>query len=163
MTELLKAQVLGLKETNAVIKQLPVELATKVYLKALQSGATFLKDELRRDAPYSLRTRAKFAKLVHTKYGSYMHLNHLRDMIKTRKILATSISFNIVVTVGKGFWGAFDEYGTYKQPSHPFFRPTFDRTKVQILEMVAKQLGTGVEQAAQRLTGPLNKSGLLRK
>jgi HK97 gp10 family phage protein len=161
MPDLLMMKITGGDELAKVLRQLPEEISEKVIKQSLQAGATYLKDEMRAAAPYGTGSKERFATLVHTKHGDYMHLHHLRDMIKTRVMIATNISCEIIVTVGKGFWGMFDEFGSSHQSARPWFRPVFDRTKTQVVDIVGRQIGLSIEKAAKKLSGTLKRSGLL--
>jgi len=162
MPDLMRMQLTGGDELARVLRQLPNEISEKVIQQSLQAGASYMKDEARVSAPYGSGSHERFATLVHTKHGDYMHLHHLRDMIKTKVLIATKISCEIIVTVGKGFWGMFDEFGSEHQSARPWLRPVFDRTKTQVIDIVGRQIGLSIENAAKKLAGSLKRSGLLR-
>lgn len=161
MVDWVKFSITGASEVNKVIQQLPKELAQNVYLQSLRQAANTLRTSLQKAAPYGQQSHKKYAKDVKTKFGSFTKLAHIRDMIKTTVVTKTDISFQIDVHSGKAFWGAFYEFGTSKQAPHPFFRPTFDRDKEQLVGIIGVEMGKKIESTAIRLAGPLNKSGLL--
>jgi HK97 gp10 family phage protein len=46
--------------------------------------------------------------------------------------------------------GLFQEFGTYKQPPHPFMRPAWESTKEQALSIIGKELWIEIRKAAER-------------
>lgn len=46
--------------------------------------------------------------------------------------------------------GLFQEFGTYKQPPHPFMRPAWEATKELARDIVGKQLWIEIRKAGER-------------
>lgn len=162
MADLVKIELKGAKDLNKTIKQLPIELQKRVYVQSMRKGAVIFRDEAKMRAPYG--TDFQKRSYVKKKKGiATTHFVKLRDEIKITVTKKTDISFELAVHVGSAYWGMFGEYGTSHQPAHPWLRPTFDAKAQEALDVVGESLGKGVERTAEKLAGPLAKSGLLRR
>lgn len=160
--QLMTLNLLGADELNKTLKQLPKELSQKVYMQSLRKGAVLMRDAAKERAPYGSdfekRSYARKKKGVAT-----THFVKLRDEIRITVTTKTDISFAVAVHVGAAYWGMFQEYGTSHQAARPWLRPAFDATAELSINTIGQALGAGVERAAERLAGPLAKSGLLKR
>lgn len=162
MANLVRVQLLGADELNSAIQRLPRELADKVYLQALRKGANLVRDKAKERAPYG-RDFSKRAFTRSKKGTSRTELFKLRDQVKVTVTLKTGVSFAMAVHIGAAYWGMFQEFGTSKMSAHPWFRPAWDASGEDALTIIGESLGKGIERTAERLAGPLSKSGLLKR
>ena len=135
-----KIEIKGAKELEKVLRMLPRKMSEDVLVRATRSGASIVRNEVKRRAPVGSGP-------AHPKYG------RLKNNIKTTKIKQRGGAASIVVHTGKAFWGSFLEFGTSKMPAHPFFRPAFDAIWPKALEKIGERLGINLEKAATQLAG----------
>lgn len=135
-----KIEIKGAKELEKVLRQLPRKMSEDVLVRATRSGATLIKNEVKKRAPVGRGP-------AHPKYG------RLKDNIKTTKIRNRGGAATIALHTGKAFWGSFLEFGTSKMSAHPFFRPAFDSVWPKALNKIGERLGINLEKAATQLAG----------
>lgn len=159
-------RITGAKEMEAALRQLPDYIAKKVVVSALKEAAQPILDEARARAPVGQESKGR-VRLRRSKKGKVTISNYgklkLDLKIVTVPAKLTAYSATVAVTVGKAFWGMFLEFGTRHQRKTPFLRPAFEAKKMEALNRLGQALGRGIEQAAEKLAGPLAKSGLKRK
>jgi HK97 gp10 family phage protein len=153
--------ILGAKELEAALKQLPEEIAKKVATSAVMAGAKVVLEEARHTAPVGQESKGR-VRVRTTKKGNVVISNYgkLKLSLRAIKVRNSTHSVTVAVTVGKAFWGMFQEFGTSKMRARPWFRPAFDASWPKALDVMGKSLGEGIERAAKRLAGPFRKSGL---
>ena len=164
MTEFIRID--GAKELEAVLKQLPDYIAKNVVRQALRKAAVPILEEARRTAPVGTESKGR-TRLRTTKKGKVTVANYgkLRGELKIITVpdSKTQASAAVAVTVGKAYWGVFQEFGTSRMPNprhKGWFRRAFDSKARAALDVLGKELGAGIEKAAVKLAGPLKRSGL---
>lgn len=159
-------RITGAREMEAVLRQLPATIAKQVLTKALREAAEPVLEEARALAPVGQEAKGR-VRLRTTKRGKVSIANYgkLKLSLRVANVPAnrTPHSATVVVTVGKAFWGLFVEFGTRFMSARPFLRPAFESKKIEALNRLGKSLGEQIEKAAQRLAGPLARSGLRRR
>jgi HK97 gp10 family phage protein len=131
----------GAAELRAALEELGNEVATKVGRRANRLAAVEMRDVMVSTAPESKADKSPGSK----KFGS------LKTNIKVR--LAKARRENVIVynvTVGRAFWGFFQEFGTRNQPAYPWMRPAFDATVRLAIDTQTGELRTGIERAAKK-------------
>lgn len=140
-------KIIGLRETEKVLKALGPKLAERELMKALRAGGNVIKKEVKARAPVGTEP-------PNAKFGT------LKDNIKTTAIKKTRFAGEVAVHTGKAYWAMFVEFGTVKMPARPFIGPAFDAVKKNAIDKFVKTLGRGVEKTALELAG---KFGSLKK
>lgn len=56
-------------------------------------------------------------------------------------------------------YAAFQEFGTVKQPPHPYLRPAWDSRKGEVEEIFSKELAAEYEKTANRIASRFFKKG----
>jgi len=135
-----KLEIKGAKELEKVIRMLPRKMGEDVLVRATRSGATIVKNEIKKRAPVGKGP-------AHPKYG------RLKNNIKTTKIKQRGGAATIAVHTGKAYWGSFLEFGTSKMSARPFFRPAFDSRWPKALDKIGERLGINLEKVAKQLAG----------
>ena len=130
----------GLKELDAKLAMLQTEVATKLGVQAVRKSSNVLAQGLRGAAP---RSDAQSPSSL--KYGRLSANVRVR---KARSIKANYIVFN--VSTGSAFWGNFGEFGTIKQPARPWYRPTVERLKDELVQVQVDTLAKGIDRIARR-------------
>lgn len=135
----------GVKEMNANLDILGKEIATKIGRKANRDAAKAFAVHLKPLVP----NRPGVQKKRGQDYGD------LRDNIRVkleRARQATTITY--AVSLGKGFWGRFLEYGTRNMAARPFMRAAFDSYVSTVLDKQIEGMRTGIARAAKKLKVP---------
>lgn len=143
-------QLQGLDGLNAALAAIGQDVATKLGHKAQRKAANGIRDKLKANAPVGTGSTVKTRR---TKGGTVVQFDYgrLRDNIRVRK-LKNRKAHHIVyaVTVGKAFWGAFQEFGTENMAANPWFRPTFDAAAGEALDVIIATLKKGIEAHAKK-------------
>lgn len=136
-----RVQLDGIAELKAALEALGTDVATKTGVVANRKAAQQFRDHLRQTAPASAKATAQ-----NQQYGT------LRENIRAGRRKARKQG-NIVhsVTIGKAFWGFFQEFGTAKMPARPWMRPAFEAMAPQLLQTQITNLREGIDKAARRL------------
>ena len=137
-----KTQVQGAAELRAALEAIGADVATKLGRRADRLAANEMRDVMKVTAPQSQSgTRSPNSK----SYG------HLKDNIRVRLARARNegvIVYN--VSVGKAFWGLFQEFGTKNQPAYPWMRPAFDASVQLAIDKQIDVLRLGIEKIAAK-------------
>ena len=132
----------GVDTLKKALDILGTEVATKEGKRANRRAAVNMSKVMKDVAPVSTDANRSPASI---KYG------RLRDNIRVRLAKSrqqTAIVYNI--TVGRAFWGFFQEFGTKKMPANPFMRSAFDSSVGKARADQIDELKKGVERAAKR-------------
>lgn len=141
MAEIIRAKVEGAAELRTSLAELGTEVATKVGVSAGRRTSNVLRDELRRAAPYDPRESK-----LNRSYGS------LRENIKvSRKKARKQHHIVFWVTIGRAFWGFFQEVGTSRMDAKPWMGPAFAAMRDRLADIQITELRSGIERAARRV------------
>ena len=105
--------------------------------KDLVDLATDIRDQMRATAPVST--------------GKRIARRHARSSIEVKQGRDRRGFFADVGPTRKGFWLAFYEFGTSKQPPRPFMRPAFDSQAGAALDKFKDILAAGIKRAARKV------------
>ena len=122
-------KVLGLKELDKALNQLPLKARSSVLRGALNKAATPILKAARAGAPKDTGLLRK-------------------RIIKQTSSARRSNDFTANVKVGwrkDAFYGMFFELGTSKQPAHPFLRPAFDANQGEALDIFRREMKKRIE------------------
>lgn len=126
----------GAAGMGRVLDDLPRKLSARLLTRALRKGANVLRKEARRRAP--------------KRSGNLRRSIRIRISKAQRRGLAGAAGVQVYVSRG-AFYGAFLEFGSARQPAHPFLRPAFDATDSAMVDAIGKQLGDDIEAVARAL------------
>lgn len=140
-------QVQGFRELEKLLKELGKEPARRALRSAVRAGANVIKSEALLAVPVG-------SEAPHPKYG------RLKDNLKVVLAKTGAAPVEYSVSVGRAFWGMFQEFGTRFQPARPWLRPAFDHAKIAALKTIETGLGKSIEREAMKLA---NKHGTKRK
>lgn len=139
----------GGADLSKALAEIEREAATKVGEFAVRTSANELRAELVKAAPFDPSPGG-----MSEKYG------HLRDNLRVRKIKPRKADRVIYrVGVGRAWWGALVEFGTFKMPAQPWFRPTFDHMQAALARGIVENVRTGLDRAAKRAARLAKKKG----
>lgn len=150
MADAIRFKLEGLGELKKGLEELGTEVATKVGERADREAAQIVAEKARQLAPVgtgsTARTRRK-------KDGSVVAFDYgrLKDNIRVRKQKVRK-QHHIVyaVTIGKAFWGAFQEFGTVNMPARPWLRVAFDMAVPDAAQAQITGLREGIARAAKK-------------
>jgi HK97 gp10 family phage protein len=132
----------GVDTLKKALDILGTEIATKEGKRANRRAAVGMSKVMKANAPVSAENNRSPAS---KKYG------RLRDNIRVRLAksrVQTAIVYN--VTVGRAFWGFFQEFGTKNMTANPWMRSSFDSSVNAARTDQIDELKKGVERAAKR-------------
>lgn len=141
MANVTRRQLEGMADLKATLEALGTETATKIGVKANRDAAKQLQSILVESAPVGARETPQ-----NKRYG------RLRENIKVSRRKAQKQGHIIHwVTIGRAFWGFFQEFGTRFMAARPWMRPAVEAHQDQLIDAQAKGLGDGIEAATKRL------------
>lgn len=136
----------GIEEVSALLRKLPRDIEGEALNSALQAGAREIVKEAKARAPVRSDARAIALSKKSTK-GRLA--GFLRASISVRSVGSRKVP-RVVVTVGKAFYGMFQEFGTRTQPARPWLRPAFDSAAPAALKKIIASLGKSIERAVNK-------------
>jgi HK97 gp10 family phage protein len=160
-----RVYISGLKEFDAVLRELPEQVKKRVMSTAVRSGGTVIKNEMKRRAPYNARRRKG---------------HHLREAIMVRKHPGTRDIYRVganytmrgpsaphahLVELGTkprklkkprriylgGKWRLVTHTG--RMPASHFMRKSVEASAQQAGRKMAEILSRGIERTALQLAG----------
>lgn len=133
-------RVEGLRELSYALEELPKATQKNTLRRVLRKAAANFDDIASSMAPV---LTGELQRSVVT--GSQLNKSQKRYAKKETKHF-------VEIHVGTSDpAGIFQEFGTFKEPSQPFMRPTWDSTKNGMLETIKRELGTEIQKSAARL------------
>lgn len=130
----------GAAQMDKILQELGSEVATKLGRSAIRAAATLVRDEAKRLAPVDTGALRDGITVVSGKQA----------LVRTE---ASSTENAAIVTVrGSAAWRAhFTEFGTPRQAAQPFLRPAMDQKRKEVLDKLAKSLGSGINREVKKL------------
>ncbi|WP_263499673.1 HK97-gp10 family putative phage morphogenesis protein [Sphingobium sp. 3R8] len=128
-------------DLKATLEGLGTEVATKVGVKANRDAAKEFQDHLAQTAPHdAIESKGN------RRYGT------LRENIKLRRQKAQKQGHIIhIVSIGRAFWGFFQEFGTVNMAARPWMRPAIEAWNDALVDVQLKRLREGIEATVKRL------------
>lgn len=156
-----KMQLSGLKEADAVLRDLPAALAKGAVTAALLKSAEVIRAEAARNAPVGEKPHK-------TRDGMILMPGFLRDHIRKWSTKSATGGSSVAVGIpqkGKAAnaWYGFlreKEYGGVHGAATPWLRPAFDTKVTEAVRLFGVALNQEILKAATRLAG---KYGAVRK
>ena len=140
----------GAAEMERALGELGEDIAAKAGRSAIRAAAKELRDDLKQTAPYRPGERMRRGK----------DFGHLRDNLRVRfEKSRKPYTIRFVVTIGRAFWGYFQERGTVNMGAKPWAAPTFERKTTQLLNIVLDTLRKRAAAAARRQARQKSKMG----
>jgi HK97 gp10 family phage protein len=143
-------EVLGLKELELRLSELPEKLKTRVLAQSLQSGARLIEAQAEQNAPVSVAPHilksyasAMFKTFKSKRMGVWLLPGNLKRNIKVKRDLSGTrghaLTYEVFVKNKDAWYWKFVEFGTRKMAAHPFMRPAFETQKgAAVLEVAAQ-------------------------
>jgi HK97 gp10 family phage protein len=183
----------GARELDRVLQMLPEEIARKVVNNSLRAGARVVAEEMKARCPigaeahvYRHKKKRMFTGKVTVRPAGFGKKQIRARLAQPSEYGAigsivgdSNISAAAVAGVGsKAFYLKFLEWGwiltshgggrsSRKRIKHisprPFLRPAWETTKMAALEKIGRNLGSGIEKAAERLAGSYANSGFSKR
>ena len=147
-------EILGLKELELRLSELPEKLKTRVLAQSLQSGAQLIRAQARENAPVSVAPHilksyasAMFKTFKSKRMGVWLLPGNLRRNIKVKRDLSGTrghaITYEVFAKNKDAWYWKFIEFGTKKNPSPKgfgFMRNAFETQKGSAVLEVAAQI-----------------------
>ena len=157
-------QVVGFRELDAALAELPQALRRAIVLAALKKAAAPMVRDARAKARRGKDPRRR-GSMKQRKSGESAAMGHGADSIAARAAKASSPN-EATVVVGpdaRHWYMKFVEFGTARQPPVRFLTPAFEVNKDEAAQLVGEQLWKSLSAAAKRLakqaeSGTLSKS-----
>jgi HK97 gp10 family phage protein len=145
-----KFELFGDKELDRALAELPKATARNTLNRVLKKAAAPVYERMQAAAPV-LTGHLKLSVVVGP--SSKLTSRQKRDARREGKNFAE-------IHVGTSDpAGMFEEFGTFKQPPHPWATPAWDATKEGALGTIRSELGTEIEKSAARLARKRAKAG----
>ena len=149
-------EVLGLKELELRLSELPEKLKTRVLAQSLQSGAQLIRAQARENAPVSVAPHilksyasAMFKTFKSKRMGVWLLPGNLRRNIKVKRDLSGTrghaITYEVFAKNKDAWYWKFIEFGTRKMSAQPFMRNAFETQKGSAVLEVAAQIETRMQ------------------
>lgn len=162
-------KVHGFREIEATLKQFPLEIQKRALDSALRKGVQPILEEARLTAPWGQEETGR-VRLRRSKKGAVSIDNYgkLRLELRVVKISdkLTAYASKMAVSVGKAFWGMFQEFGTRTMPNPPhkgWLRRAFDAKAGEALKRFRDEMAIGIKRAAKRLAPKAARSAGLNR
>ncbi|MBA4092394.1 MAG: hypothetical protein C0494_17630 [Sphingobium sp.] len=149
MANVTRRQLEGMAEMKATFEALGTEVSTKIGVKANRDAAKAFRDHLAETAPHdAIESKAN------ERYGT------LRENIKVGRRKAQKQGHIIhIISIGRAFWGFFQEFGTAKMAARPWMRPAIEAWNSLLIDLQLQGLRSGIEAAAKRLARASRRKG----
>ena len=157
-------QVVGFRDLDAALAELPQALRRAVVLAALKKAAAPLVRDARAKARRGKDPRRR-GSMKQRKAGESASMGHGADSIAARAVKASAAN-EASVAVGpdaRHWYMKFVEFGTARQAPDRFLTPAFEVNKEAAAELVGDELWKSLSAAAKRLakqaeSGAISKS-----
>lgn len=152
-------KVEGLKELQAALNQLPLEIQRRPLRSAVSAAAKVIVDDAKRRVPvktgnlqksiirYRSRSESAVGRetfSVAVKKGKQKYA----DTKRNRRLRRVGKSYQ---TAGEAFYWRFLEFGTKFMPAKPFLRPAFESQKAKAVEVIKTKLADAIFKTAAKL------------
>ena len=146
-------QILGLKELNSALKELPARIAKNVLRGATSAGAAVIRVEAKAKAPVYTGSVAK----GHPPPGTLRRAVYQKQIRELSSLVKQT--FYVGVRIGKSarkkgvdaFYWKFVEFGTSNMAARPFLRPAFEAKKLEAVEAIKKYLTERIPKEVDKL------------
>lgn len=114
--------------------------ARNVLVRTLKKAAQPMLESMEANAPRDTGWTAGSLAISTT-----LNPSNRRDVKREGKAFA-----EVYVGSNRGSAALFEEFGTIKQPAHPYLRPAFDANKQTAEEIIGRELWVEIKKAADR-------------
>jgi HK97 gp10 family phage protein len=157
-------QVVGFRELDAALAELPQALRRAVVLAALRKAAKPIVRDARAKARRGKDPRRR-GSMKQRRSGESESMGHGADSIAARAVKATAAN-EATIAVGpdaRHWYMKLVEFGTARQAPDRFLTPAFEINKEEAAQLVGEELWKSLSAAAKRLAknaelGKLSKS-----
>ena len=155
-------QIDGLRELQAALKALPVQLQRGPTRSALMSGAKITRVKAKATAAWQDDTGFLREAIVSfpVKKNEHEYTDQVRIGVKRRRVKRPSKKFKAAAArrqrrqkkkIVTPYYWRYLEFGTSRMAARPFMRPAFESTKSAAARRITERLRQGVEEAAQKV------------
>ena len=136
--------ITGLREADALLRQLHQRVETRVLQAATMAGARVIAKEVKNSAPVGAGEQSPASK----QYG------RLAKNIKVAPLRSAKARGRrgARIDTGNAFWALFLEFGTRFLAARPFFRPAVDRSERAAVDKLRLTMVVGIEREAKKLS-----------
>jgi HK97 gp10 family phage protein len=133
--------ITGLKEINALLKELPEKAQERVIKSAVRSGAQVVRKEAKRLVPKDTGELERSIKVQAGRPRSKSKITFRVGFEKTPDGRSPSRRAHLT------------EFGTSTQPAQPFMRPALDSKASEVINKMISAIGRGIAREAEKLAG----------
>jgi HK97 gp10 family phage protein len=159
-----EVQVVGFRELDAALAELPTALRRAVVLSALKKASAAMVRDARAKARRGKDPRRR-GSMKQRKSGESASMGHGADSIAARAVKATAAN-EATVAIGpdaRHWYMKLVEFGTARQAPDRFLTPAFEINKEEAAQLVGEELWKSLAAAAKRFakkaeSGTLSKS-----
>lgn len=139
----IRAEVIGARELDRALEQLPRSTKKSVLRRALQKAAKPTAEAAEALAPVGSTGNLKVSIEVGTKLND--------SQAKDRESTPDSVEIFVGASWPTGAHAHLLEFGTVKMAAQPFLRPAWDSTKDRFIEIMRAELWAAISKAAKTL------------
>jgi HK97 gp10 family phage protein len=148
------AKIQGFKELDRALGQLPKATAKNVLRRTLTKAAQPLDDDASSAAPF-LTGGLQKSVVTGTRLTASQKIGGPQMTASGWRSAAKNyVEVHVGTRFPKGMW---QEFGTFKDPAQPWFRPAWESNKIKVLDAIKVTLGAEIEKAARRYARKLAK------
>lgn len=148
MADSIFTSVDGLQELGEKFRELGSEIGHKIAQKAVNAGARVIAKRAIELAPVAIKNHKLY------EFNVLVPAGNLKKNIVVKKVSRTELTAEAIVTVrGKrkdnfaARYGRLQEWGTVKEPAHPYLRPAFEQEKGFAVGRIKEVLKTEIEKS----------------
>lgn len=150
----------GFKDFDKLLRDLPKNVENRVLQGAVNGAARVGKKAIKSRAPVHQKFQSAASRMYGTLKDNISVVVSKRDKKRGQR--------GAYLTTKDAFWGYFYEKGTQRyqgkrkhragqlgsryQPARPFFLPAFKAAYKEMIDELAKRLGSGIEKEASKQT-----------
>ena len=157
-------QVVGFKELDAALAEIPASLRRNIVLAALRKAAQPIVRDARARARRGKDPRRRGSQKQRTK-GESESMGHGADSIAARAVKSSSAN-EAAVSVGpdaRHWYMKFLEFGSARQAPERFLTPAFEVNKEAAVQLAGEELWKTISATAKRLAKQAEAGTLSRK
>lgn len=144
------AEIIGGKELEAALKQLPKATAKNVLRRALRNAAKPTVTAAKQMVPVGPTGNLKVSLTVGARF------------YKRGAKTPGTVEIFIGATTPKGYHAHLIEFGTVKMSARPFMRPAWDSTKDAVLASISEELWKSLAKSARTLARKAERGTLTK-
>lgn len=133
---MIQSDILGAKEIENALKELPNKIAGSILFKSLRAGANVIKKEMQVRVPKRTGALAKSIMIA-------------RDSKATKRKGSATVVIGFRRPVSRR--AHLTEYGTRNSSAQPFVRPALDGKGNAAIKAIGERMGAEIDKEAEKL------------